>query len=139
MYIFLSSSDDSDIQPGWEPLLFGICFQCLQEALSSESFPFITTLFPVGFQPPHSLELPLPRSSSLLSHLAQQLGSARHGGTPFELETRPTLDFHMLGCPTSQILPSQFICCPSPRPHPSRSHAWSSGWAPFSAPSALFC
>ena len=31
MYIFLSSLDDSDIQPGLESLLFGICLQLPQK------------------------------------------------------------------------------------------------------------
>ena len=69
MYIFLSSLDDSDIQPGLESLLFGICLQLPQKIffltvlgipLSSKfffSFFFflITTWFPVGFQPLPSL------------------------------------------------------------------------------------
>lgn len=124
MYIFLSSLDDSDIQPGLESLLFGICLQLPQQIFSltvlgvplSSKFFFLSFFFnhnlvSSGFstsflgcnypcQGHHHFFLILLNSLAALDQVPP--------GTPSDLKYVQLL-ITTCGLSDSQVLPSQLL------------------------------
>ena len=124
MYIFLSSLDDSDIQPGLESLLFGICLHLPQKIffltvlgiplsskfffsffffLSQPGFQWVFNLFPPCNYPcqgHHHFFLILLNSSAALDQVLP--------GTPSDLKYVQLL-ITTRGLSDSQVLPSQLL------------------------------